>query len=130
MKKISRSLIVCLTSVGVVSACMNRAESKQMLELRADYEGHEREEAQSLSLGVPNKGHGGVKMPSRTAPKTAHVWIFPHETPNREYFWGGWISLVIEGDKWEFDHPPQSAEPRPGAVSKSSKAGKKLEVKS
>jgi hypothetical protein len=109
---------------------MNRAESKQMLELRADYEGREREEAQSLSLGMPNKGQAGAKMPSRTAPKTAHDWIFPHETPNREYFWGGWISLVIEGDKWEFDQPPQSAEPRPGVAPKGPKASQKSGAKS
>ena len=116
MKKISQSLIVCLISGGLAPSCIHRADSQQMLEVRADYEGRERDEARALSLGGTGAVKDGVKMPVRSAPKTAHVWIFPHETPNREYFWGGWISVVIEGDKWEFDQPPQPRAGRPAST--------------
>lgn len=90
--------IVCSISV-FLSGCLHRAESGQMLEKRADYEGAERDEMASLKL------EGGLmgNVPTRSTPRVAHIWIFPHETPTKEYFWGGWISVVVEGDKWELE---------------------------
>jgi hypothetical protein len=85
-----------------------------MLEVRADYDGKDKDEASSLKLGdnqVLKDAEGGV--PVRTMPKTAHVWIFPHETPSKEYFWGGWISVVVEGDRWEVERPSGAVTEKP-----------------
>jgi hypothetical protein len=85
-----------------------------MLEVRADYDGKEKDEASELKLGdnhVLQDTSGAV--PVRTTPKTAHVWIFPHETPSKEYFWGGWISVVVEGDRWEIERPGSVAPAKP-----------------
>lgn len=112
MEKITPSLTVFLISV-LTSACLHRADSLRMLEVRADYEGKETSEASELKLeNSLSDISGGV--PVRTAPKTAHIWIFPHETPGKEYFWGGWISVVVEGDQWEIERRKQRAPEKPG----------------
>ena len=108
-----RSLTVCLISLGATS-CIHRAESLRMLEVRADYDGKDKVEASELKLGdnqVLQDTSGAV--PVRTTPRTAHVWIFPHETPSKEYFWGGWISVVVEGDRWEVESPGGVAPAKP-----------------
>ena len=120
MAKTFRLSIVCLIS-STLWSCLNRADSLQMLEVRADYDGKEKREAENLKLGngqTLREVSGG--FPVRTAPKIAHVWIFPHETPTKEYFWGGWVSVVVEGDKWEVERPaglfpdkPGNAAPKP-----------------
>jgi len=86
-----------------------------MLEVRADYDGKAQSEAEALKLndGTALRELGGG-VPVRTTPKIAHVWIFPHETPAKEYFWGGWISIVVEGDKWEVDRPAGLFPDKPG----------------
>ena len=117
MKKIIRLLIVCLTSV-IATSCLHRADSLRMLEVRADYDGKNKEEASELKLGDDHalrEANGAV--PVRTMPKTAQIWIFPHETPSKEYFWGGWISVVVEGDRWEIERPGVLAPPKPSSSS-------------
>ena len=128
MDKTIRSLITSLTKAAawalavavLISGCVNRAASETMLEKRADYEGAATQEAEELKLSSgPALDVVGVR-PARTAPKIAHIWIFPHETSSKEYFWGGWISVVVEGDKWNVDKPlgllperPALAAPQP-----------------
>lgn len=117
MRKTIRLLIVCLTSV-IATSCMHRADSLRMLEVRADYEGKDKEEASALKLGENSVlRETGEAVPMRTSRKTAHIWIFPHETPSKEYFWGGWISVVVEGDRWEFERPGALAPEKPAASS-------------
>lgn len=113
MEKIIHLLIVCLTSV-IATSCLHRADSLRMLEVRADYDGKNKEEASELKLGDDHalrEANGAV--PVRTMPKTAQIWIFPHETPSKEYFWGGWISVVVEGDRWEIERPGALAPQKP-----------------
>ncbi len=104
MKKMSRLLAACLISGA--SGCLHRADSLRMLDERADYAGKELRVAQELKLGGGQALHEETNgKPSRSTPKVAHIWIFPHETPTKEYFWGGWISMVIEGDQWQVSEP-------------------------
>jgi hypothetical protein len=135
MGRTLRSFLVFSISSFALSGCLHRADSLQLLEVRADYDGKAQSEAESLKLGdgtALREIDGGV--PVRTAPKIAHVWIFPHETPSKEYFWGGWISLVVEGDKWEVERPVGLFPDKPGnaapqASAKSSKSSKTKGVK-
>ena len=131
MDKTIRSLITSLTKsapralalVVVISGCVNRAASEAMLEKRADYDGAAKQEAEELKLSSGPALQETVGAPVRTAPKIAHIWIFPHETSSKEYFWGGWISVVVEGDKWNVDKPlgllperPALAAPQPAQI--------------
>ena len=96
-----------------------------MLEVRADYDGREKTEAASLKLADGQALHEiSNGLPVRTAPKIAHVWIFPHETPSKEYFWGGWISVVVEGDKWEVERPEGLIPDKPGNAAPKTKKRK------
>lgn len=125
MGKTFRSCLVCLSSSLALAGCVNRAASLQMLEVRADYDGKAQSEAETLKLGdgaALREMSGGV--PVRTTPKIAHIWIFAHETPSKEYFWGGWISVVVEGDKWEVERPAGLFPDKPGTASP--KATRKL----
>ncbi len=116
MRKIIPLLIVCLTSIGPV-ACLHRADSLRMLEVRADYDEKEQQEIGQLKLADGQKPNATVDNgPLRSAPKTAHIWIFPHETPSKEYFWGGWISVVVEGDHWQIESPLSAAPEIPNGI--------------
>ena len=110
MKKTIRWSIICLSSL-LASSCIHRADSLRMLEERADYEGKDRDEASELKLGDDQVLHDkSAAVPMRTKPKTAQIWIFPHETPSKEYFWGGWISVVVEG-RWLQKNQPRHLQP-------------------
>lgn len=104
MKTIVQLLIVCLSSLAT-GGCIHRAPSLKMLEERADYDGKEKEDAKGLRLGS-NHGFNEVVdgKPMRTPPQIAHIWIFPEEMTQKSYFWGGWITVEVEGGKWDFEH--------------------------
>jgi hypothetical protein len=103
MKMILPLLIVYLSS-QLMSGCMHRAPSLKMLEVRADYDGKEKEEAAGLRLG-DNQALNEVidGMPVRTAPQVANIWIFPEEMAQKSYFWGAWVTVEVEGGKWEIE---------------------------
>jgi hypothetical protein len=91
-----------------------------MLEELADYAGQEKEMAASLHLGQDQALRDSA-VPVRTAAKTAHIWIVPHETAGKEYFWGGWISVVVEGDRWESSPEKLPEKPAASAVTSQKK---------
>lgn len=84
---------------------MNRADSLRMLDRRAEYEdpadrsSHRLRLRESTSDGLPGP------VPVRSQPKVAEVWIHAHEMASRDYFWGGWMSVVVESDQWEMKRP-------------------------
>jgi len=49
----------------------------------------------------------------RAAPRIAKVYLYPHELPTRDYFWGGYVSLVVTPDQWIFDKPEDDSETPP-----------------
>lgn len=106
--KVSLRTLVVLASSLLVSACgsMNRADSQRMLDARAAYDSGPSSVTNNLSLkegGVD--GFRDSPVPVRTRPKVAPIWIHPHETATRDYFWGGWISVVVESDQWVMSKP-------------------------
>jgi len=44
---------------------------------------------------------GGVKyVPTRVPEKVVVGWLFPHDMPSKVYFWGSWLSIVVEEESW------------------------------
>lgn len=83
---------------------MNRATSLRMLDNRSEYEDpRASQELQVKEGGVEGFRNGPV--PVRSRPKVASIWIHPHEMASRDYFWGGWMSVVIEQDSWVLSKP-------------------------
>ena len=94
-----------LISVGLVSSfllngcAMNRAASLRMLSDRADYEAGEiSSDANLEERGID--GYQNSPIPTRSRPKVAAVWIYPTDTAGGDYFWGGWLSVLLERDEW------------------------------
>ena len=100
--------LLCISAVltiSLISGCgsMNRADSNNMLESRSAYR------ADGLSeLSLNERGVEGFKehpTPTRTRAKIAAVYVHPHEMPNHDYFWGAWLSVVIDEDHWVMSKP-------------------------
>ncbi|MGE3758010.1 MAG: hypothetical protein AB7H97_09645 [Pseudobdellovibrionaceae bacterium] len=65
-----------------------------MLEERA---GYDMKGPPLSSLG----NSGGVKyVPTRIPEKVIVGWLFPHDMPSKVYFWGSWLSIVVEDESW------------------------------
>jgi hypothetical protein len=83
---------------------MNRAASLRMLDERAGYA------IGDLPVDASLKGEGvdgfrNAPVPVRSRPRVAAIWIHPHETASHDYFWGGWMSVVVEKDQWILNRP-------------------------
>ncbi|MBS1983565.1 MAG: hypothetical protein JST16_05275 [Bdellovibrionales bacterium] len=62
------------------------------------------------SLSIKEGGvsdYKGTPMPTRTRARVVPAFLHPTEFPTKDYFWGGWISLVVEKDGWVFGRPNQ-----------------------
>lgn len=94
-------------------SCAHEATSAQMLESRADYQATD-PEAQPVSLAA-TVAENGAGVPVRLPPTVAHVWLHAHETAEHEYFWGGWLSVVVAGEEWGYRPEKAGA---PGGIEK------------
>lgn len=108
MKVSTLILVASLTNLALFTGCsMNRADSLKMLDRRAEYE----EPTNSISVSEPGLKEAGLEgfssrpVPVRTRPKVASIWIHPHEMASHDYFWGGWMSVVVEADQWLLSSP-------------------------
>jgi hypothetical protein len=83
-------------------ACQNRAPSLRMLEARSGYgAGPDDEE-----VALYQKGRSNFQsLVRKSAPRVARVYIYPHELPTKDYFWGGYVSLVVSPDEWILESP-------------------------
>jgi hypothetical protein len=83
---------------------MNRAASLRMLDERAAYES----DSEPHRVSIEERGIDGFKhspVPTRSRARVAAVYAHPHEMPNHDYFWGSWLSLVVEEDHWVVSKP-------------------------
>ena len=116
MKAFIRILAACsISGFVILTGCsINRADSLRMLDHRADYDGQAAGSAALPALREGGlEGFHGAPVPVRTRAQVAPVWIFPHETASRDYFWGGWISIVTEEPQWLLTRPGRLP-PAPG----------------
>lgn len=100
----------CPIAILILSAyaagCTNRAPSLRMLDTRAEYENPRAVHELVMKEGGL-EGFRNHPLPTRTRPKVAAIWVHPHEMASRDYFWGGWMSCVIEEDRWILSRPGQ-----------------------
>ena len=78
-----------------ISLCAcSSAPTRTVLEERA---GYDMKEPPLSSLG----NSGGAKyVPTRIPEKVIVGWLFPHDMPSKVYFWGSWLSIVVEDESW------------------------------
>ncbi len=87
-------------SLITLGGCQNRAPSLRMLDARSGYNaGLDDEEVALYQKGRINND----SLARKSAPRVARVYIYPHELPSKDYFWGGYVSLVVSPDEWIFE---------------------------
>lgn len=101
---------VLLTFALTVAGCQNRAPSLRMLDSRAAYNADAEDEEVAL---YQRARHHPNSLVHRSAPRIAKVYLYPHELPSRDYFWGGYVSLVVAADEWAFEKPDAGSETPP-----------------
>jgi hypothetical protein len=101
---IRTSLVLAISAFVAGCGSLNRAESSRMLDARAAYG----TEGAGSDLSFKEGGVEGFRshpVPTRSRAKVAAIYAHPHEMPSRDYFWGGWISVVVEQDQWVMSKP-------------------------
>lgn len=76
----------------MISACSHAPESERMLDKRSNYD-----DVSFAQMNIQN-------MTSRSKSKAVLVWAYPEELPTGDYFWGSWISMIIQDESWAFDN--------------------------
>ena len=100
------SAALLINSAFISGCAMNRAASLNMLDRRAEYDSDNaatHSDPELKEAGID--GFGSSPVPVRTRPKVAAIWIHPHEMASHDYFWGGWMSVVVEADQWLLSKP-------------------------
>lgn len=83
-------LLIGLLS-SLVTGCSSLTKGKEMLKERSSFQG----ELNDLNLGVSNVSEAKLKESG-----IAHAWRHETELPGGDYFWGGWISIVVTKPQW------------------------------
>jgi hypothetical protein len=87
------SILISLAFSISLVACSS-APTKTVLEERAGYD------VKGPPLGSLGAS-GGVKyVPTRIPEKVVVGWLFPHDMTSKVYFWGSWLSVVVEDESW------------------------------
>lgn len=103
--------IVFVLLTAMAFGCTNRAPSIRMLDARAAYgDAPDDEEVALYQRGR----HAQDSILRRSAPRVAKVYVFPHELPSRDYFWGGYVSLLVSQDQWVMEESHEDATPASG----------------
>lgn len=96
-----------ISALTVMSACTNRAPSLRMLDTRAGYDSG----MDDAEVAIYQRNRAKQNSAFRTlGPRIAKVYVFPHELPSEDYFWGGYISLIIHRDEVIYDNPESQAD--------------------
>lgn len=93
------SVVAVALAFATTPGCMNRAPSLRMLDTRAEY-GAAPDDAE---VALYQRGrHAQDSILRRASPRVAKVYIFAHELPTHDYFWGGYVSLLVNDDRWVY----------------------------
>lgn len=114
----SSAIVSAWLILALSAGCANRAPSIRMLDSRAAY--GDAPDDEEVALYQRGK-HAEDTVLRRASPRVAKVYVFPHELPSRDYFWGGYISLLVAQDQWVFEQSDEAAPPVTGIRAAKSK---------
>lgn len=87
-------LILLAFSTSFFLGCSSQP-TKNLLEERAGYG------FKAPSLANIGKSGDVRFVPTRIPEKVVIAYLHDHELPSKDYFWGSWISIVVEPESWE-----------------------------
>lgn len=91
---------------SAVAGCASSSGGARMLDLRSQTPDPFAMRSLSLKEGGVS-GYKGAPMPTRTRARVVPAFLHPTELPTKDYFWGAWVSLLVERDDWVFSRPNQ-----------------------
>ena len=106
----------------LVSGCQNRAPSLRMLDTRAGYGAEVDDEEVKLYQRARSNSESTLR---RGGPRVAQVYVHPHPLPTRDYFWGGYVSLIVSQDDVVFEDPEAGESEEEKAAIRQTHRGKK-----
>jgi len=99
--------------------CASRAPSLRVLDTRAGY-GNEMDDEEVALYERSRKTQDSALR--QGGHRVATAYIYPHELPTRDYFWGAYVSLLIGEEAVSFENPDDESF---GPGIKETKKGKK-----
>ena len=102
MRVISILFLALLNSIFFVGCASSQKSS--ILEERAQY---------NVYLPSINPKKANSLKPIRASERTTLVWIHPKSLPNRDFFWGAWVSVVYQPMTYEKVLVPKRSELAP-----------------
>lgn len=84
-------LLVC--SISFLVGCSS-TPTKTVLEERAGYG------VNGPPLGSVGASGGVRYVPTRVPERVVVPWLHAHELPSKDYFWGAWLSVIVEPESW------------------------------
>lgn len=102
MKVILIHFLVFLSSFLIVGCASS--EKNSILEERAQY---------NVQLPSINSRKMNSLKPLKASEKTTLVWIHPKALPNRDFFWGAWVSMIYRPEVYEKISVPRKPELKP-----------------
>lgn len=82
--------------------CASRAPSLRVLDTRAGY-GNELDDEEVALYERSRRSQDSVLR--QGGRRVATAYIYPHELPTRDYFWGAYVSLLIGETEIAFENP-------------------------
>lgn len=104
------SLALWISVFVSIIGCASRAPSLHMLDTRAGYDSP----YDDAEIGIYQRAKAANSSFGKTqGPRIVKVYVYPHELPTQDYFWGGYVSLIIRRDEIEFEPPTEDSLPAP-----------------
>lgn len=120
---ISLVLLISSLAIGLIG-CQNRAPSLRLLDKRAEYDVDMDDEEVALYQRSRHHPESATKSGLQ---RIAKVYLYPHELPSRDYFWGGYVSLIVAKEEVTFDDPESEDSSNP-AIQEVHKTKKRKKV--
>lgn len=106
--RISRAWWISAIALCFTAGCTNRAPSLRVLDTRAGY-GSEHDD-EDLALYQRGRKNADTVLP-KGGKQVVTAYIYPHELPTRDYFWGGYVSVVVGEEDLVFENPEDEVIP-------------------
>lgn len=101
--KVTLILFLTLLNSFIFVGCASSQKSS-ILEERAQY---------NVYLPSINPNKANSLKPVRSSERTTLVWIHPKALPNRDFFWGAWVSVIYQPMVYEKVLVPKRSELAP-----------------
>lgn len=90
------SIATCLAlSISILASCAS--SEKNLMEERAAYDIR----TPPMLLPSEKNGKAVAYIPVRVPKRVVLAWLHGHELPSKDYFQGGWLSVLVSNETWE-----------------------------